>query len=326
VAIGPEARDIAASLAGGERKAVLLGNAAMQHPQAGALLGLAHFIGQHTGASVGVLGEAANSVGAQLVRAVPGAGGLNAQAMLGGGKLKALLLLNVEPMLDAADPVAVPGALGAADTVIALTSFRSAADAVADVMLPIAPFTETAGSFVNAEGRLQSFHGVVKPLGDTRPGWKVLRVLGNLLGLPGFDFDSAEQVRAEAIGDEGAIATRLDNRAALPAALPPGARAGALQRIADVPIYSTDSLVRRAPALQATADARGPFVGLPKAIWEQLHLSEGAKVRVTQGHGHVFLPARLDASLPANVVRLPAGHADTAPLGAMHGDVSVSRS
>jgi NADH-quinone oxidoreductase subunit G len=324
--IGAEARAIAESLAGGERKAVLLGNAAMQHPQAGALLGLAHFIGQHTGAAVGVLGEAANSVGAQLVRAVPGAGGMNAQAMLGGGKLKALLLLNVEPLLDAADPVAVPAALGAADTVIALTSFRSAAESVADVMLPIAPFTETAGSFVNAEGRLQSFHGVVKPLGETRPGWKVLRVLGNLLGLPGFEHDSAEQVRAEAIGDESSIAARLDNRAAPPAALPAPARAGALQRVADVPIYATDPLVRRAPALQATADARGPFVGLPKALWESLHLSDGANVRVSGGPGQVFLPARLDPSLPANVVRAPAGHAETAVLGPMFGELTVSRS
>ena len=90
--------------------------------------------------------------------------------------------------------------------VVALTPFRSAGDDVADVLLPIAPFTETSGTFVNAEGRVQSFHGVVKPLGEARPAWKVLRVLGNLLGLAGFEFESSEEVRDEALGDVATIA------------------------------------------------------------------------------------------------------------------------
>ncbi|MDE2275190.1 MAG: molybdopterin-dependent oxidoreductase, partial [Burkholderiales bacterium] len=188
---------IAASLIGGERKAVLLGNAAAQHPQAGALLALAHWIAEHTGATVGVLGEGANAVGAQLVRALPGPEGLSAHQMLS-QPMKALLLLHTEPLLDSANPAATRAALEASGLVVAMTAFKDLdqglAD-VADVLLPIAPYTETAGTFVNAEGRAQSFHGVVKPLGETRPAWKVLRVLGNQLGLPGFDFDTTEQVR-----------------------------------------------------------------------------------------------------------------------------------
>jgi NADH-quinone oxidoreductase subunit G len=318
---------IAASLLGAERKALLLGNAAAQNPQASQLLALAQWIAEHTGASVGYLGEAANSVGAQLVGALPGAGGLNAGQMLSQG-MKALLLLNVEPELDAADPPTARAALQRSGLVVALTAFKDAMVENADVLLPIAPFTETAGSFVNAEGRLQAFTGVVPPLGETRPAWKVLRVLGNLLGLSGFQQDNAEQVRTEAIGDPSALVARLDNRAAeLPASL--AAPAAGHERIADVPIYAADALVRRAESLQLTADARAPVASLPSALWAELGLQAGEAVRLTmqgQQAEHVLLIAAVeDASLAPGVVRVPAGHADTAVLGAMFGTVNVRR-
>jgi NADH-quinone oxidoreductase subunit G len=318
-----EATAIAQSLLKAERKALLLGNAAAQHPHASALLALAQWIGAHTGASVGYLGEAANTVGAQLVGALPGAGGLNAEQMLS-QPMKALLLLNVEPELDAADPVSARAALQRSGLVVALTSFKDAAVENADVLLPVAPFTETAGSFVNAEGRLQSFTGVVPPLGDARPAWKVLRVLGNLLGLPGFGHDSAEQVRAEALGDAAGLAARLDNRAsALPAM--PVAERPALERIADVPIYAADALVRRAESLQLTADARAPTASLPSALFAELGLKAGEAVRVSQGERLLIISAVEDPSLAGTVVRVPAGHADTAMLGAMFGAVNVTR-
>jgi len=331
------AKAIAASLLGGERKAILLGNAAAQHPQASRLLAIANWIGTQTGASVGVLSEAANSVGAQLVGAMPSRGGLNAGQMLGHGgnsPLKACLLLNVEPTLDAANAAAANAALGAAEMVIALTPFKTAAHDVADVLLPIAPFTETSGTFVNAEGRVQSFHGVVKPLGETRPAWKVLRVLGNMLELDGFDFETSEDVRAEALGDAAAIAARLNNTSASSAnaapdelahAGPADGQASAFERIADVPIYATDSLVRRATSLQLTADARPPVASLPAALWSRLGLSDGARVRVSQDGASAVLPARLDATLADTVVRVPAGHPDTAALGAMFGAIAVEK-
>jgi NADH-quinone oxidoreductase subunit G len=318
-----DAQAVADALLSGDRKAILLGNAAAQHPQAGVLLALAHWIGENTGASVGYLGEAANSVGAQLVNALPGPGGLNAGQMLA-TPMKALLLLNVEPTLDAADAAAAAAALKGAGLVVSMSPFRDAAADHADVLLPTAPFTETAGSFVNAEGRVQSFQGVVPPLGQARPAWKVLRVLGNLLGLEGFEQESAEQVRMDALGAEASIAPRLSNRwAALPAALPAGT--AGLQRVADVPIYATDALVRRAASLQLTADARPPVVGLPSALWRQLGMSAGDKVRVAQGGAAAVLPAREDTSLAAEAVRIAAGHATTATLGAMFGSVTVER-
>jgi NADH-quinone oxidoreductase subunit G len=314
------AQKIAGSLLSGERKAVLLGNAAAQHPQASQLLGLAHWIGNEVGATVGYFGEAANSVGAQWVGALPGKGGLHAGQMLA-RPMKALLLLGVEPVFDAADAAAARDALQGAGLVVSLSPFKDANVEFADVLLPVAPFSETAGTFVNAEGRAQSFHGVVHPLGETRPAWKVLRVLGNLLGLPGFEQASAEEVRSEALGDVSTLSTRLDNRsvAALTAIPVPTA----LERVADVPIYSSDALVRRAPSLQATADARPPVVGLPSALWRSLGLKPGDSLRVSQGAATAVLPAREDASLAANAVRVAAGHASTTTLGPMFGPVSV---
>ncbi|MDO8375918.1 MAG: molybdopterin-dependent oxidoreductase, partial [Aquabacterium sp.] len=320
--VNADAEVVAQALLSGERKAVLLGNAAAQHPQAATLLALAQWIGSQTGASVGYLTAAANTVGSQLVKALPGAGGLNAGQMLS-QPMKALLLLDVEPVLDAADAAAAQAALAGSGLVVALTSFKDAAVANADVLLPIAPFTETAGTFVNAEGRVQSFTGVVKPAGETRPAWKVLRVLGNLLGLSGFDHETSDEVRAEALGDLAGVAKRLDNTTAAAISLP--AVIDGLQRVADVPIYAADALVRRAASLQMTADAKAPAASLPPAVWQQLALADGARVRVSQGAASVVLPARLDSTLAANTVRVPAGHADTATLGAMFGALTVER-
>ena len=322
-----EAKTVAASLAGGDRKAILLGNAAAQHPQASVLLSLANWIGTQTGASVGYLTEAANTVGAQLVGAMPKGEGLNAGRMLAGPALKACVLLNVEPTLDAANAATASAAMQAAEMVVVMTPFKNVANEFADVMLPIAPFSETSGTFVNAEGRVQSFHGVVKPLGETRPAWKVLRVLGNLLALKGFDFETSEEVRAEALGDVTTIASRLSNRSSATVAsnVAAGGAEPKLERIADVPIYATDSLVRRASSLQLTADARAPFASLSPTLWSHLGLSDGDKVRVSQGAAHAVLPARVDATLASTAVRVPAGHPDTAALGAMFGAITVEK-
>ncbi|MEO6659061.1 MAG: NADH-quinone oxidoreductase subunit NuoG [Burkholderiaceae bacterium] len=322
------AKAVAASLLGGERKAVLLGNAAAQHPQAVTLLALANWIGAQVGASVGYLSEAANTVGAQLVGALPGEGGLNAAQMLGaaeGSALKACLLLNVEPAFDAANPAAATAALQGAEMIVVMSPFKNAALELADVLLPIAPFTETSGTFISAEGRVQGFNGVVKPLGDTRPAWKVLRVLGNTLELAGFEFESSEEVCAEALGEVAGIPARLNNAAPAAAGAAPHAAGPDLERVADVPIYCTDSLVRRASSLQLTADARPPVASLPSTLWERLGLAPGDKVRIQQGEAWAVLPARLDASLAETAVRVPAGHPDTAALGPMFGPLEVEK-
>ena len=249
-----QALQIAKSLLSGERKAVLLGNAAAHHEKASSLLALANWIAAETGASVGYLTEAANTVGAQWVGAQPQAGGLNAAQMLSGG-VKALLLLNTEPVFDSAAGHNSVDALNAAEMVVTLSPFKANLE-FSDVILPIAPFTETSGTFVNAEGRVQSFHAVVKPLAETRPAWKVIRVLANLLSLPGFDFESSQAVleTLEVTKTEDSIfvpASKLANTTGATIDLAP-ARMGP----ASASIYQLDGIVRRSSSLQLTADAR----------------------------------------------------------------------
>jgi NADH-quinone oxidoreductase subunit G len=241
------AQAIATSLLSGERKAILLGNAAAHHAKASSLLSLAHWIGAQTGATVGYLGEAANTVGAQLVKAQPVQGGMNAAQMLQADALKALFLLNLEPAHDCAGGQAAMAHLGRTAMVVTLSPFKTNLD-ISDVLLPISPFTETAGTFVNTEGRAQSFHGVVRPLGETRPAWKVWRVLGSMLNVPGFGFDSIEEVRAQALPTD--IPARLSNACSHAIDLAPATHAPVTASI-----YQLDGLVRRAPALQHTADA-----------------------------------------------------------------------
>jgi NADH-quinone oxidoreductase subunit G len=250
------ARVVAASLLGGERKAILLGNAAAHHEQAASLLALVQWIAQQTSARFGYLTEAANTVGAQLVKALPGEGGLNATQMLTGG-LKAAILLNVEPGQDTA--VCTEG-LKQTDMVVTLSPFKTNLE-FSDVLLPIAPFSETSGSFVNAEGRLQSFHAVVKPLGDTRPAWKVLRVLGNVLGLAGFDADSSQAVLSTVLPgvDNGGLVSASALSNATQAVIDTQSTQGTPCVAA---IYALDGLVRRAPSLQRTADARAAHEGV----------------------------------------------------------------
>ena len=249
------ARAIAVALLTGEHKAVLLGNAAAHHAQASSLLALAQWIAEQTGASVGYLTEAANTVGAQWVKAVPGQGGLNAAEMLAGG-LKGVILLNTEPVLDSAAGAKAAEALAQAEMVVTLSPFKTNLE-FSDVLLPIAPFTETSGSFVNAEGRLQSFHAVVRPLGETRPAWKVLRVLANLLDLQGFDFETSQDVLSKATGvpagqAQSVPAELLDNRTTV---VPQVAASSPADPVV-ASIYQHDGLVRRSTSLQLTADAR----------------------------------------------------------------------
>jgi NADH-quinone oxidoreductase subunit G len=252
----PTARAIAQALLRGEHKAVLLGNAAAHHAQASELLALAGWIAQQADATVGFLTEAANTVGAQWMQALPGEGGMDAAQMLQ-GKLKGLFLLNNEPEFDSAAGAQAVAALGKVEMVVTLSPFKTNLE-FSDVLLPIAPFTETSGSFVNAEGRLQSFHAVVRPLGETRPGWKVLRVLGNLLGLQGFDFETSQDVLGRAtgaaVGSVSHVPQELLSNAV--ADMPQAVQVMDAPAPAVASIYQLDGLVRRATSLQLTTDAR----------------------------------------------------------------------
>ena len=285
--------------------AVLLGNFAQQHPQAAAI----HAAAQALGVKLGFLGEAANSVGGYMA-GLPSGGGLPAVL-----KKEALLLLNVEPALDCADPRAA----SRAKFVVNLTAWKSD---VGDVLLPIAPFTETAGTFINTEGRVQSFHACARPPGEARPAWKVLRVLGTMLGREGCALDTLEEVRAACLGSTD-VATLLSN--VIDGVVQPASRPAGIERIAEVPIYFADPLVRRAPSLQKTRDARPPRAWMNSRLMAQLGVAAGQPVRVRQGEGSAKLAAALDDRLPDDCVRIAAAHAATAALGPMFGAVQLER-
>ena len=322
-----QARAIARSLASGERVAVLLGNFAQQHPQATQISLLAEHIAALCGAKFGYLGEAANSVGAYLAGALPGAKGMNAAQMLTSPR-KAYILLNVEPELDMHDSQQAMVAMRAADMVVAMSAYKHHATEYADVLLPIAPFTETSGTFVNTEGRVQSFRGAVKPLGETRPAWKVLRVLGNLLGVSGFDYDSSEAVRDEVLPRsnmaEMNVADKLNNHiAGVALQAVTNSNSSGLQRVSNVPIYFADAVVRRAASLQMTHDAATPCVGMHSSELQKLNVRSGDVVKVSQGKASARLEARADDSMPVATARVAAGHPLTAELGAMFGTITV---
>ncbi len=338
VEVGSAAAVIANSLASGQRVAVLLGNFAQQHPQAAQLHLLAQNITKLSGGTFGFIGEAANSVGGYVAQAVPFAGntqGLNAAAMLATPR-KAYLLLNVEAELDTANAQQAMSAMQAADMVVVMSAYKHHATEYADVLLPIAPFTETSGTFINTEGRVQSFKGAVKPLAEARPAWKVLRVLGNLLNLKGFEHDSSEAVRDEALQGVD-VTSKLNNTIKSPLTpllqsgesanptLEKGGRGDLFQRVADVPIYAADAIARRSAPLQATRDAAQPMVYMHSSILSRLGVQVGEVVKVSQGQGSVRLAVAADDKLPQGVVRVAAGHAATAGLGAMTGTITVER-
>ncbi len=306
---------------------VLLGLGAAAHPAASALRALASLLAETAALRLGILSDGPNGAGACLAgvlpqRAAAGAvraqAGLSAAAMLASPR-KAYLLFGCEPDADFADPALTQQALAKAEFVVSLTAFDSKPlREQATLLLPIAPFSETSGTFVNCEGRWQSFTGAVRPLGETRPGWKVLRVLGNLLNLSGCDYQSSEAVRDELrtlVGERRPSHARVTATVSVPSA------SSDLERIGDVPLYATDALVRRAASLQATADSADAVVRINAAEASRLGLN--ALAQVTQGEAVAVLPVVIDARVPDGAVSIAAARPGSATLGAAFGHVEV---
>jgi NADH-quinone oxidoreductase subunit G len=297
-------------LKGGKNAAVLIGAWAEQHPQASQI----HAAAAALGVKVGFIGEAANSVGGYVA-------GLPTATVPEVLKKRAIVVLGAEPDLDCADPQAALAGLRAADFVVQLSPWATGLG-YAQAVLPITPFTETAGTFVNIEGRAQSFYATVNPLGEARPGWKVLRVIGSLLGKAGAEFDTIDEVRKACLGDKD-IAKLLSNEIGSVS----GTRmdTNGMQRVADVPIYFADPLVRRSEPLQKTREARAPRAWMSSKLMRELGVTAGQPVRVKQGAGEATLACALDDKLPEGCVRVSAGHASTAGLGALFGTLTLEK-
>ena len=309
---------IANTLQQADKAAVVLGAEAQNHPDYTAIYAAAQALAAATGATLGILPQAANSVGADVLALDSGA---SIQEMLAAPK-KAVLLLNVEPEIDVAAGGQAVAALKQAQSVMAFAPFVSdTLLEVCDVLLPIAPFTETSGSFINMEGRLQSFYGVVKGLGDSRPLWKVLRVLGNVFALQGFEYDSSEQVLKDAVNAD-TLPEKLNNQAAWQSA---GVQtASGLVRVGGVGIYHSDAIARRSAPLQATGHAAVPAARVHPNTLAALGLADGDMAQATQGGAKLAVTVAADAHLPENVVYLPL-HTENAALGAFMNTIELAR-
>ena len=308
-----------------EPQAILLGSLAIAHPNASDLHVLAEFIAKHTGCTFGFLCEGGNAVAAQMVGATQGNQG-SIETVLQ-SKARAYVMLHVEPLNDLPNPQHTRSALQAADTVIAMSAYTSPdLLELADVILPITPYTETTGSYVNMAGQVQTIQPSVRPLADARPAWKVLRALGSLLNLEGFLYNLPEEVYADAFAKP--VQNLLNNGfTATPEVQQRVPLAAALERLADQPIYSSDAIVRRAPALQRTRDAKdATMVGVGQTLWAQLSLQAGDRVVLAQNGHTVEASVLLQPDLADGVVRIATATELSGQLASMFGEVSLSKS
>jgi len=327
-ALGSLANVIVQVLQNAKKVCVIVGSAAFNHPEAAMIRKLVRQIANAYHGHVGFLTEGANAAGANLSGALPNHGGLNAVTML--QACKAFVLFNVEPDLDCANPVATRKALAAAKCVVSFSTFMSpAVREYAQVILPISPFTETAGSFINVCGDWQTFTGVATPHGDSRPAWKVLRVLANLMDLEGFEFKSWDEVHAELksfAANKKPAAALVDGKVS--ASDFKKIDKQKLFRVGDIPIYAVDGLVRRAKALQAAQPiVEGDFANarLHPETATRLQFSEGDLVTVTQVQGEVTLPVVFDERVPLRAVFIAGALQETAGLSQLFGEVELKK-
>jgi NADH-quinone oxidoreductase subunit G len=251
-------RSIVGALSHGARHAVILGTLAQRHPAYSQLKALSAVLADLCSASVGCITEGANAAGAYLAGAVPhrepggapaASAGLSARQMLDAPLKTYVLFGGIDPAQDLAVD---PSALASADLVIAVTThLPESLRGIVHVVLPIGSFAETSGTYVNTEGRWQSWAGAAKLPGESRPGWKVLRVLANLLGLHGIDYDSSDQIRDALKIQCGA---RIEATGASRGAIPNGSMPTGSWM--DIPPYQSDVLVRGSEPLQKTKDGR----------------------------------------------------------------------
>jgi len=314
-----------------DKSMVMLGNVAVNHPQFALIRSLSNEIAKNTESQLAYTPEFSNSAGAWLAGAVPhreAAGvavktsGSNAGQMLD-GKAKAFINFNVEPEHDCSDSAAAIAAMKAADFVVVMSSFvTEAMKDYADVILPVATFAETSGTYVNMEGYWQSARGCVTPQGETRPGWKVIRVLANQFDLDGFDQVSSQDVVQELKTLCSDI--QLDNNAVADS-VADYSDSSTAQRVGDTPIYAGDMLVRRAAALQQTEDAQVAFVKINSKMAASLNMQSEEKVCVKQNDKTTVMALSIDEDIADNNISLPAGLAETAGLGGAYSTITLEK-
>ncbi len=337
VVVSDEIAALAQQLKDKPRACILLGALAMHHPEASQLRYIAQLIAEHIDAKLGFMTDGANAAGAWIAGAVPHrhpAGGvinhqgLNAYEMLAKPR-KAYVLLNVEPDVDCANSQLAIEAMKQAKFVMALSIYKNPVlEAHAHLILPMTPFTETSGTFVNVTGMWQHFHGVAQPLASARPAWKILRVLGNYLHLTGFDYEKSEEIAHElkaTLTQSAPLTTQFSTPREDMAAVAPVK----LMRVGEVPLYAIDSIVRRAQPLQEAQtilDGDTAAVRVHPSTAEQLQLQAGDRVVVTQQHtATVRLPLCCDERIPVGAAWIAGGIPATVGLGDLFAEVQITK-
>ena len=331
-----EEASIAQLLRDGKKVCVLTGIQAFHHPQSSAVRALAQQIAATYNATCGFLTEGANAAGAWIAGAVPHRApfaknieqpGLDANAIWKNPR-KAYVLLNVEPELDCANVPAVLDALAQAESVIAMSLYKNPVLLDhAHIILPVTPFTETAGTFVNASGEWQRFNGVATPHGEARPAWKVLRVLGNLFHCEGFDYQTAHDIHDELKlqADQAEIVSSVRKKSV---EISQNAQTGQLSRIGEIPIYSGDAIQRRAKALQATQAILQDNVlaaRLHPQTAERLQVKAADVVTAIQKNHRVRLPVVLDARVPLDAVYVAGAILAAGDPGELYGPIEIQK-
>ncbi len=298
---------------------VLLGSVALQHPDFSTLKAISQWIVDTCGAKLGHLADA-NSAGACLAGCVPYRGALGSGEAVKGKSLdmmldepcKAYVLFGTEPELDCTRGLAASNALREAEFVVSISAFRGNME-FSDMLLPMTPFTETSGTFVNCEGKVQSFQAAVTPKGESRPGWKILRVLGNLFNCDGFDQVSSQDVLAEMQLTEQQPVSLRPQILKIPSPTATENSNGEVERIVDTPLYAVDPIVRRSAPLQATKDNPTVAMHINRESLTALNLPNDKATVSVNGHD-VSLHTVEDDRVPAGSVYIPAGYADTRDL------------
>lgn len=331
VEITQQHKAMAEALCADGPRSIFIGNQAMMMANSAVIRTLVGLIAKASGATVSILSDGANAAGAWLAGAVPHRGvagesvtsGLDASGMLIKPR-KAYLTLAIEPVLDCANPAQAATAFNQADYVVHMTAYKSEALlASGDVLLPITPFTETSGTFVNAEGKWQSFNAAVTALGESRPAWKVLRVLGNFFDIDGFDYVSSDEIRDALAAQTANISN--DTVAPWQKISLSDDDSSTLIRMADAPIYVVDAIVRRAPALQKTQDGQMAYqarMNSDEAARQGVSLS-AERVEVSDDFGRAEFDLVIDDQIPDGVIYVPVGTDNAATLGACGAHVQL---
>ena len=325
IKITDKSEKIAAELVNSKSKAIFLGNSVVHHAHARKIHTITQWIVQSIGSNFGYLTESANTIGGYLSNAFPN-NEIDTNNFFLKNK-KAFFLFNVEPEFDCTNPQLVRESLNEAELVVSFSPFINSLD-LCNVLLPISTSFETPGTFINAEGRAQSFNAVIKPLEETRPGWKVLRVLANLLKLNDFDYESSEEIKREVLDIQDSknfdLSNLLNNFTSEKIEMEPET-VEYISRIGEVPIYFSDPIVRRADSLQRTIDASIPKASVSTNVAEKFSLSENDIVKVTQGNCSIKINCKIEKNLPSNVIRLPSAHISTKDLGDMFGKILIEK-